>query len=216
MLRVCLLLALAATPSLAEEEPSPRLSVLIVDGMNNHDWPRATRILKGVLESSGRFTVDVSTSPTADAPQEAWDRWRPQFTNYDVILSNFNGGHKPTSLHWPKDTAVRCIGFQTMLIRGCQWAATGEVTYPVPEEFPTATERLSGKFSRLFWGFGRRRGIGTGAGPPARACEASGGCWLCGSSRHSNPAAVRSLCCCDDSDHSRHWCVPPPIASPMA
>ena len=35
---------------------------------------------------------------------------------------------------------MRCVGFQTMLIRGCEWAATGKVTYPVPKEFPTASE----------------------------------------------------------------------------
>ena len=38
------------------------------------------------------------------------------------------------------DTALRCIGFQTTLIRGCEWAATGEVSYPGPEDFPTAAE----------------------------------------------------------------------------
>jgi type 1 glutamine amidotransferase len=44
------------------------------------------------------------------------------------------------------DTAMRCIGFQTMLIRGCEWAATGKVTYPMPKNFPTATEiRTSGQ-----------------------------------------------------------------------
>jgi len=75
MLRLCLLLALAATPGLADK-PSPTLSVLVVDGMNNHDWPRATRLRRGILGNSGRFTVDVSTSPAADAPQEEWDRRR--------------------------------------------------------------------------------------------------------------------------------------------
>jgi type 1 glutamine amidotransferase len=38
------------------------------------------------------------------------------------------------------DTAMRCVGFQTMLIRGSEWAATGRVTYPVPENFPSAAE----------------------------------------------------------------------------
>jgi type 1 glutamine amidotransferase len=38
------------------------------------------------------------------------------------------------------DTAMRCIGFQTMLIRGCEWAASGKVTYRVPTNFPAATE----------------------------------------------------------------------------
>ena len=37
------------------------------------------------------------------------------------------------------DTAMRCVGFQTLLIRGCEWAATGKVTtYPIPKDFPTA------------------------------------------------------------------------------
>jgi hypothetical protein len=55
-LRSCLLLALIAAPALAAE-PAPRLSVLIVDGVNNHDWPRATRILKGILEMSMRIFI---------------------------------------------------------------------------------------------------------------------------------------------------------------
>jgi len=38
------------------------------------------------------------------------------------------------------DTAMRCVGFQTMLIRGVEWAAYGAVTYPVPQDFPTASE----------------------------------------------------------------------------
>lgn len=34
--------------------------------------------------------------------------------------------------------AVRCVGFITTLLRGTEWAATGEVTLPVPADFPTA------------------------------------------------------------------------------
>ncbi len=33
---------------------------------------------------------------------------------------------------------MRCIGFITVLRRGTEWAATGKVTIPVPENFPTA------------------------------------------------------------------------------
>ena len=36
------------------------------------------------------------------------------------------------------DTAMRCVGFQTMLIRGCEWAAIGKVNYAMPKNFPTA------------------------------------------------------------------------------
>jgi hypothetical protein len=38
------------------------------------------------------------------------------------------------------DTAMRCVGFQTMFIRGVEWAATGKVSYPVPQGFPTGSE----------------------------------------------------------------------------
>lgn len=33
--------------------------------------------------------------------------------------------------------AYRCIGYQTTLIRATEWLATGKVTYPVPNNFPT-------------------------------------------------------------------------------
>lgn len=38
--------------------------------------------------------------------------------------------------------SMSCVGFWTTLQRGCEWAATGDVTQPVPESFPTATHVL--------------------------------------------------------------------------
>jgi type 1 glutamine amidotransferase len=41
---------------------------------------------------------------------------------------------------WKGETyppAYRCIGFQTTMIRAAEWLATGQVTYPVPDNFPT-------------------------------------------------------------------------------
>lgn len=81
----------------------PKLRVLIVDGMNNHDWPRATAIIKTTLEDSRLFFVDVSTSPAKDAPAEEWARWRPDFANYAVVVSNFNGGHTNKGTRWPAE-----------------------------------------------------------------------------------------------------------------
>lgn len=37
------------------------------------------------------------------------------------------------------DTAVECVGFVTCLQRGTQWAATGKVDIPIPDNFPTET-----------------------------------------------------------------------------
>ncbi len=33
--------------------------------------------------------------------------------------------------------AMQCVGFQTLLLRGAEWAATGKVKQPVPADFPT-------------------------------------------------------------------------------
>ncbi|HXF10364.1 MAG TPA: ThuA domain-containing protein, partial [Desulfuromonadaceae bacterium] len=297
MKRIALALFLIATcgsPVVRAADAPAKISVLIVDGMNNHDWQRGTRLLKRILEDSGMFAVDVSTSPTNGAPPEQWDHWRPAFARYQVVVNNFNSGYKTNSLRWPHeveksfedyvagggglvnvhaannsfplwpaynemiglgwrdknfgpslivgtngdiitvpagqgnasghgkehdfqitvmdhdhpitrgmpdkwmhpleqlthgqrgpatrlhvldyawaadtdenelmdwvstygkgrvyttmlghlwkngpDTTLRCVGFQTLLIRGTEWAATGKVTWPVPKDFPTATE----------------------------------------------------------------------------
>lgn len=66
------------------------IKVLIIDGRNNHDWRSTTKATKATLEKTGRFTVDVSTSPERRADKAAWDAWRPKFSEYDVVLSNFN------------------------------------------------------------------------------------------------------------------------------
>lgn len=34
-------------------------------------------------------------------------------------------------------SAMQCVGFITLLSRGCEWAATGQVSLPIPEDFPT-------------------------------------------------------------------------------
>ena len=38
------------------------------------------------------------------------------------------------------DRALRCVGFRTLLQRGVEWLATGAVTLPVPDNFPSATQ----------------------------------------------------------------------------
>jgi type 1 glutamine amidotransferase len=81
---------------------SGRIRVLIVDGFSNHDWRQTTLLIRGIIEPTGLFTVGVSTSPpTAAAP--GWDRWRPPFSQYDVVIQNTNDIHGGPS--WP--AAVR-------------------------------------------------------------------------------------------------------------
>jgi type 1 glutamine amidotransferase len=87
------LLSLASS---APETAEGKLRVLIVDGQNNHDWRKMTPPMKADLERSGRFIVDVATTPPPKSPASAWEGFHPDFSKYDVVLSNYNG--EP----WPK------------------------------------------------------------------------------------------------------------------
>jgi type 1 glutamine amidotransferase len=69
------------------------IRVIIIDGQNNHNWVATTPVMKKELEDSGRFTVDVATSPPIP---NAFASWTIDFDKYDVVVSNYNG--QP----WPK------------------------------------------------------------------------------------------------------------------
>jgi uncharacterized protein len=69
-----------------------KLTSVIVDGLNNHDWAAATAAIRAILEGSGRFTVDVCSYPKL-----------PEFDHYDVVIDNFNGGHLETGTEWPPE-----------------------------------------------------------------------------------------------------------------
>ena len=103
-LRLVLALVFLCSICVAGIRPEKKnLSVLIIDGINNHDWETATRALKSILTSTGRFTVDISTTPSREASKEAWDNWRPRFSKYKAVLVNFNGGHKDDGIRWPQE-----------------------------------------------------------------------------------------------------------------
>jgi uncharacterized protein len=94
ILIACLVLCLQASAQ-------PPVRVLIVDGINNHDWQSATNSVQTFLRATGRFNVDVSTTPSATSPRADWDQWRPHFAGYQAVILNFNSGYTPDSLRWP-------------------------------------------------------------------------------------------------------------------
>jgi uncharacterized protein len=97
---LCSLALLAVSPRDGYSQSSP-IRVLIVDGINNHDWMTATHAITEILTATALFSVDVSTTPPREAPQEAWNSWHPAFSRYDVIINNFNGGHQEDGIEWP-------------------------------------------------------------------------------------------------------------------
>lgn len=85
---------------------------------------------------------------------ELYDNMRGPVENVKVLATAFSKGtkvHEPMIwtvsygkgrvFHTPMGhdaNAMRCWGFAGTLTRGTEWAATGEVTVPLPKEFPTA------------------------------------------------------------------------------
>ena len=94
-----------------------KIKVLLIDGQNNHGaWPQTSPMIQQTLENSGRFEVTrLSTPPddkrkpnygkaqptVSDMPaelQSQWAKWRPKFSEYDVVVSNYNGVLWPDSV----------------------------------------------------------------------------------------------------------------------
>ena len=91
-------LCAAAAPAPAAEK-AEKIRVLLIDGQNNHDWRATTPLLKSELESTGRFTVDVSSHlKPGDRPGKVETApFPPDLGKYDVLVSNYNGAP------WPKE-----------------------------------------------------------------------------------------------------------------
>jgi type 1 glutamine amidotransferase len=83
-----------------------KIRLLIVDGQNNHDWRAMTPLIRAVLEGTGRFTVDVATSPDRSGSEDEWNAFRPRFSNCDAVLSNYNGQPWPDSVQRSLETYV--------------------------------------------------------------------------------------------------------------
>ena len=74
------------------------ISVLLIDGQNNHDWSHTTPLLKKILEQTGLFRVDVLTTPPKGAD---FGGFHPQFDRYQAVISNYNDFGGGTL--WPAD-----------------------------------------------------------------------------------------------------------------
>ncbi len=77
------------------EEPA-KMKLLIIDGQNNHKWKVVTPLLTESLVQTGRFDVDIATTPDKG---EDWDAFSPDFSKYDVVLSNYFGRDWPESTY---------------------------------------------------------------------------------------------------------------------
>jgi type 1 glutamine amidotransferase len=81
------------------------IKVLLLDGQNNHNWKATTPVIVEALERDNLCKVTVSTSPPKKSSQDEWKTWKPNFQNYDVTLTNYNGEM------WPEDVQKKLINY---------------------------------------------------------------------------------------------------------
>jgi type 1 glutamine amidotransferase len=99
---------------------------------------------------------------------ELYDRLRGPAENMEILATAYSsidqkgtGRHEPVlmTLNYGKgkvfhtilghvDYSIQCVGFITTFLRGTEWAATGNVTIPVPSDFPTETSTSSRPFKK--------------------------------------------------------------------
>ena len=93
-----ILLALAgifALPASAAD----KINVLIIDGQHNHKWQETTPAIKEMLTKTGRFNVEVATTPAAKDPKENWGKFKPDFSKCNVVLMNYHGQEWPEEVN---------------------------------------------------------------------------------------------------------------------
>ena len=119
LLTLALLFAVTASASAAD------LKALIIDGQNNHGvWPKSTFMMKSYLEQTGLFTVDLARTKftmnggklveeyaipgfKTEAKRASDPDFKPEFSKYDVVISNFGHGAMP----WPKETQENFVKY---------------------------------------------------------------------------------------------------------
>ncbi len=97
---ICVLLCSVCFFTASGQEPVYR--ALIIDGQNNHKWQETTPLIKAVLESTGRFSCEVATAPAANGDMS---KFQPKFTDFDVVVSNYNG------TPWPAATNTAFVDY---------------------------------------------------------------------------------------------------------
>jgi type 1 glutamine amidotransferase len=103
---VALLAQLPARAKAHAEVPA-MIRVLLLDGQSSgayHNWKLTTPVLKKELEETGRFEVTVLTAPPAGGD---FTSFKPNFSHYQVIVSNYDAPDWPENLRTEFEEYVR-------------------------------------------------------------------------------------------------------------
>lgn len=93
-------------------------------------WMHATDTLAGELRGPGKNMVLLATAHS-DPDRGGTGRDEPV-----LVAVSYGKGRVFHTLLGRTPEGMTCVGFQTMLERGGEWAATGKVTARMPSDFP--------------------------------------------------------------------------------
>ena len=79
---------LPTASALAQADARQPIKVLLIDGQNNHNWRQTTPVIRQTLLDTGLFAVTVATTPDKG---EDMSGFAPRFSDYAVVVSNYNG-----------------------------------------------------------------------------------------------------------------------------
>lgn len=81
-----------------------RIKALIVNGQMNasHDDQQSSPIMENILELTGDFNVEIATSPAKGSDMSTF---KPQFSDYDVVILDYDGDE------WSDDTKTNFVDY---------------------------------------------------------------------------------------------------------
>lgn len=91
-------LAVAIVASILPAPAATPIRVMLLDGESAgtyHDWRAITPVLKRDLEETGLFQVDVVTAPPSTGDLSGF---KPNFSNYQVVVFNYDAPDWPAAL----------------------------------------------------------------------------------------------------------------------
>ena len=72
---------------------------MLLDGANNHDWKSTSPVIRKVLDEPGIFTTKTITIDNAEVAA-----FKPDWSQFDVVVLNYNTGISGDAPEWPAET----------------------------------------------------------------------------------------------------------------
>ncbi|MGB7394375.1 MAG: ThuA domain-containing protein [Pricia sp.] len=87
--------------------------------------------------------MEILATAYSDPANEGTGRHEPA-----LMVLTYGAGRIFHNIMGHADYSVLGVGFMTSMLRGIEWAATGQVTQEIPDEFPSANESITMEFEK--------------------------------------------------------------------